>query len=196
MHNLTMQKQLMKCIVLAGMIAGAALTPLQAQTPRQIHVTVTDPLNRFVTGLELEHFELVQQGIPRSITGLIPPGSPITIAVVGEALMQGVRGVESPGDLLIQTSSIADALKQLAASTNARKCLLITTPTTENLTIPGGIEAQVVDQAKLSRAIIELRNQYVLLVELSIPGQEFEIVLKQPPGLPTLRPSWKPIALK
>ncbi len=184
----------MKYTVLVGMIAGAALTSLQAQTPRQIHVTVTDPLNRFVTGLELEHFELIQQGVQRSITGLIPPGSPITIAVVGEAPLKGISGVDGPKDILIQTKTVADALTQLAASTNARKCLLITTPTTASISISGGIETHIVDPAMLSRVVIELRNQYILLVERSMSSEDFVVVLKQPSGLPTLRANWKPLA--
>ncbi len=191
-----MLKQLLKRIVLAGMIAGAALLPLHAQVPRQIHVTVSDNLNRFVTGLELQHFELVQQGVQRSITGLIQPSAPIAIAVVGEAPLREISGVEGPKDLLIQTRSVADALTQLAASTNTRKCLLITTPTSESFSIPGGIEAHIVDPAKLSRVIVELRNQYTLLVEHSVPGEDFEIVLRPPAGLPPLRAHWKPIATK
>lgn len=191
-----MLKQLMKCIVLAGMIAGAAPTSLQAQAPRQIHVTVADSLNRFVTGLELEHFELVEQGVQRSITGIVTPGSPITIAVVGEAPLKGISGVDGPKDILVRTKTVADALTQLATSTNTRKCLLITTPTAESISIPGGIETHIVDPAMLSRVVIELRNQYILLVERGMQSEDFVVVLKQPPGLPTLRAHWKPIATR
>ncbi len=191
-----MGKQLLKFTILVGMIAITASMPLRAQVPRQIHVTVVDPLNRFVTGLELEHFGLVEQGVPRSITGFISPGSPITIAVVGLAPLQGISGVDGPKDLMIHTKSVADALTQLAASTHKRKCLLITTPATESMSIPGGIKTYIVDPAMLSRVVVELRNQYILLVERSLPSEEFEVVLKQPPGLPTLRANWKPIATK
>ena len=188
-----MHKQLLKCVVL---VAVAAVVPLAAQVPRQIHVTVADPLNRFVAGLELEHFELVEQGVQRSITGIITPGSPITIAVVGEAPLQGISGVDGPKDLMIHSKSVADALTQLAASTNTRKCLLITTPATKSMSIPGGIETHIVDPAMLSRVVVELRSQYILLVERSMQSEDFVVILKQPRGLPALRAHWKPIATK
>jgi len=187
---------MLNCTILVGLSAGAASMSLEAQMLRQINVTVTDPLNRFVTGLEREHFEVVQQGVPLSIAAFSAPESQITIALVTDTPLQGSVGVAGPKELLIQTRSLADDLTQLSASTNTRKYLVMTTSTTGNVSIPGGIEAQIVEPANLSRAVIELRNQYVLLVGGVGPSAEFEVVLKQPRGLPTLRPNWKPAAVK
>jgi Ca-activated chloride channel family protein len=62
--------------------------PLQAQSTRNLYVTVSDPLNRFVTGLEREHFEVVQNGVGLPITAIADAESPITIAVVSEVPLQ------------------------------------------------------------------------------------------------------------
>ena len=132
---------MLNCTILVGLSAGAASMSLEAQMLRQINVTVTDPLNRFVTGLEREHFEVVQQGVPLSIATFSAPESQITIALVTDTPLQGSVGVAGPKELLIQTRSLADALTQLSASTNTRKYLVMTTSTTGNVSIPGGIEA-------------------------------------------------------
>jgi hypothetical protein len=54
----------------------------QAQSARVVHVTVTDPLNRFVTGIEQERFQIVEKGVRRPITGFSDANSPVTVAIV------------------------------------------------------------------------------------------------------------------
>jgi uncharacterized protein (DUF1499 family) len=44
-----------------------------------INVTVTDPLNRFVTGLEKEHFRLYEDKIEQTITQFSSEDAPISI---------------------------------------------------------------------------------------------------------------------
>lgn len=47
-----------------------------------INVTVTDPLNRFVTGLEKEHFRLFEDKIEQSISDFSAEDAPISIGLV------------------------------------------------------------------------------------------------------------------
>jgi Ca-activated chloride channel family protein len=47
-----------------------------------INVTVTDPLNRFVTGLEKEHFRLFEDKIAQEITQFSSEDAPISIGLV------------------------------------------------------------------------------------------------------------------
>jgi len=48
----------------------------------QINVTVTDPLNRFVTGLEKEHFKLFEDKIEQKIVDFSSEDAPLSIGLV------------------------------------------------------------------------------------------------------------------
>ena len=48
----------------------------------QINVTVTDPLNRFVTGLEKEHFRLFEDKVEQAITEFSSEDAPLSIGLV------------------------------------------------------------------------------------------------------------------
>lgn len=48
----------------------------------QINVTVTDPLNRFVTGLEKEHFRLFEDKIEQTISQFSSEDAPLSIGLV------------------------------------------------------------------------------------------------------------------
>ena len=48
----------------------------------QINVTVTDPLNRFVTGLEKEHFRLFEDKIEQKIVSFGSEDAPLSIGIV------------------------------------------------------------------------------------------------------------------
>jgi VWFA-related protein len=48
----------------------------------QINVTVTDPLNRFVTGLEKEHFRLFEDKIEQTIRNFSSEEAPLSIGLV------------------------------------------------------------------------------------------------------------------
>jgi Ca-activated chloride channel family protein len=47
-----------------------------------INVTVTDPLNRFVTGLEKEHFKLFEDKVEQNITQFSSEDAPVSIGLV------------------------------------------------------------------------------------------------------------------
>jgi Ca-activated chloride channel homolog len=71
----------------------SAATPASAHSSRPvdirvnrtlvlINVTVTDPLNRFVTGLEKEHFRLYEDKVEQKITDFSAEDAPISIGLV------------------------------------------------------------------------------------------------------------------
>jgi hypothetical protein len=95
----------------------------------------------------------------------------------------------APEDELIQTPSLSNALRQLSASKNSRKALVVTT-TTDTQAIPGGIQTLQINRANLLKAVVELRNQYRLEFESSSPSASVEVVLKPPRGLPPLQPNF------
>jgi len=102
-----------RCILLVALTAA-----LSAQQPikRSVNLTVSDPRNRLVTGLDSDDFIVVEAGVRRPITAFKPAGSPIAIAVVSK------RRVDAE---VIQASTTADALAQLAAASAPRKALII-----------------------------------------------------------------------
>jgi hypothetical protein len=180
-----------------GLVAGmlfAATVPLQAQSTRSLHLTVSDPLNRFVTGLEQEHFEVVENGVALPIQAIVGAESPITIAIVSQVTQQPSGSAMGPNDVLIQTRSLADALQKLAASTNPRKTLILTTATAMP-PIAEDIQVLRVDPSLLSKVLIEVRSQYVLKVDTTRPTSSLAVVVKSPRGLPVLQANpWKPSA--
>jgi VWFA-related protein len=50
-----------------------------------INVTVTDPLNRFVTGLEAEHFKLTEDKVEQKITHFASEDAPLSVGLVFDA---------------------------------------------------------------------------------------------------------------
>ena len=55
---------------------------MSTETLVLINVTVTDPLNRFVTGLEKEHFRLYEEKVEQEITQFSSEDAPISIGLV------------------------------------------------------------------------------------------------------------------
>jgi Ca-activated chloride channel family protein len=150
-----------------------------------VHVTVTDPLNRFVTGIEQERFQIVEKGVRRQITGFSDVNSPITVAIVSETPLP-VNSSDRVADELIQTPSVSDALRQIQASKNSRKALVVTNGG-DLRAIPGNIQIVQTDSDNLSKRVVELRNQYLLQFESSDANASVEVILRQPQGLPPLR---------
>jgi hypothetical protein len=61
------------------------LSGQQGSFNRLVLVTITDPLNRFVTGLDRDNFEIIENGSRRAITSFSGVDDPIAVAVVSEA---------------------------------------------------------------------------------------------------------------
>lgn len=150
---------------------------LSAQQPikRWVSLTVSDPLNRFVVGLDRDDFEIVEAGVRRPITAFEQAGSPIAIAVVSSRRVDGD---------VIQASTIAGALAQLAAASAPRKGLVIADAAGADA-IPAGVQVLRVDASVIEKAVVELRNQYV--VQFESASSDFDVFVKRPRGLPALR---------
>jgi len=163
--------------------------PAQTQSTRLVHVTVTDPLGRFVTGMEQEQFEITENGVRRPISAFSDLDSPIALAIVGE--MQLPLSSVSPDDVLIQTRSVSEALQLLLASKNLRKALVITASSTDLPEIPFGVQVVRVKPDGLLTAIVELRSEYLLQFHATDAPSQVEVALRQPRGLPPLRVNLK-----
>lgn len=176
-------------IALGLPLLALTLTPVsvlaQAPTNRIVRLTVTDPLGRMVTGLEQQHFEIMENGARRPITAFLGPDSPISIAIVSGAPAAFAFNQSME---LRQSPSIADALQHLTASTNPRRALIVTTgPETDTFAVPANIPVIHSSAANLAQAIAELRSQYLLQFDSANPSADVTVALQQPRGLPALR---------
>src|SRR5260370_148526 len=181
------------CTLPAVLTAGAMRIAPKEAPPSQsglIPVTVTDPANRFVTGLERENFVILENGAPRPITYFSSVDSAILIAIISESPLSFDDNLKRPEDELIQTSSFSDALRQLIASKNQRKALIVTTAADVH-DVPSGIQVVQTNPATAFKWVIEVRNQYLLRFRPSDATARVEVTLIQPRGLPTLKPMWK-----
>jgi hypothetical protein len=163
---------------------GASRASAQGSSKRSACFTVTDPQGRFVTGLERQHFEVSENGVRREITEFAGAYSPITLAIVSQEPLPEI-GKLGPARELIQTTSLSDALQQLAASTSSRKGL-VAPAGTDYQAIPSGIPTVESDPANLAKAVMALRQQYCLDVEASTPSAPVEVVVHPLRGLPAL----------
>jgi hypothetical protein len=181
----------MVCTLATVLTVGSL--PLVAQPASQsqsgfIPVIVTDPHNRFVNGLQEENCVILENGFRRPVTYFSDADSPIALAIISESPLP-MRDMLKPEDEVIQTSTVSDALRQLITSRNPRKVIIVTT----NADIESVPSIQVVHSgpAEVFKVVIELRNQYLLRFRSSDPSARVELTLKQPSGLPLLKPIWK-----
>lgn len=182
---------MMPHLPLAVYVLISIASPLSAQTPtnnRFLFVNVTDPNHRFVVGLEQQHFEVVQNGASRPITSFSAVDEPMTIAVVSDSPLAGLN--LNAGDKLIQTASATDAIRQLQASKNSRKALIVasTSGPEANLSIPGGILVVNANKVGVEKTLVELRNQYRIGFAADSGADDIQVMLSQPNGLPVLKP--------
>jgi len=169
-----------------------AFSPLPAQPAESgtLPVTITDPLNRFVTGLDKDNFVVLENGASRPITYFADTHYPIAIAIISESPLQFDPQLIRPVDEIIQATSASEALRQLAASKSLRKAIIQTTSAAVT-DVAAGVQVIQIDRDNVAKAVTELRNQYLLRYQASAPSAQIEIVLKQPRGLPPLKPVWK-----
>jgi hypothetical protein len=179
------------CLLLALLITAASASAQDAPK-RMLFFTVTDPLNRFVTGLSANDFAITENGVRRPVTQFVNVDAPIAIAIVGDAGSSVRKPLVTPDDELIQTSSLSEALAALTASPHQRKALILA-GTAEASTIPGGIFViKVAAHAEaIGRAVVEVCNQYLVRFETTGTASSVEIVVNRLPALPSLKANWK-----
>jgi hypothetical protein len=178
-------KRFLFCCVLVLTVDASA----QVSAKRSVDVSVTDPLHRFVTGLEPANFEVVENGARRAITAFSEAGSPISIAVVSLEPLPAIPALGAQDEVL-QAPSVADAVRRLAALKNSRKVIVFLAPT-DTQSIPAGIQTVQTDPEMLPKWAIEFRNQYRIEFESSAPSASVEVVFKPNAGLPELKLHWK-----
>jgi hypothetical protein len=166
-------------------VAAQQASPTRSLIP----VTVTDRYRRVVTGLDKESFVILENGSPRPVTYLSNVDSPIAIAIVSKSPFPS-DDILKPEDDLIQTSSLSDAVRQLIASRKQRKAIVVTAAS-DLRGIPAGIQVVQADPANIFKAIVELRDQYVLGFRPSDPAGLVEVTINQPRDLPILEAVWK-----
>ena len=163
----------------SSLLLLALAAPLLVAQTRSVNISVTDPKGRFVTGLDPENFEVLENGLRLPLSNFAPAASPIAIAIVGEG----------PSDSdLIQATSVPDAIRRLEASSAPRKVLLLTAPADP---VADGIEVVQATPADLAKMVIKLRNQYHLEFTPSTQTATIDILLKPPQNLPRLAMIWK-----
>lgn len=177
--------------IIAVIAVAPSVLSAQVASTRLVRVTVTDHFGRSVTGLEQENFEVVDNGVlcpvaDCPITNFSEPDSPMALAVVSETPVPKVGKFVKAEDELIQTRSVADAVRQLAVSKKPRKVIL-STISSDIQAIPDGIQVFQTTPAGLSNALYELGelHEYLLWVKSSAPS--LSVVLKPPADLPPLR---------
>ena len=149
-----------------------------------VHVVVTAPGNRLLTGLAQRNFAIIENGSPRPIT-YFDTDSPVSIAIVGVAPPDIAR-LKLPLDELILTPSLPDAIRELAASKNVRKVLVLTA-TADAQGVPDGIQVLKTDEGDLPRTMIEIHNEYLLGFSSSDPSSAVDVTLREVTDLPPLR---------
>lgn len=173
------------CCVLALAVDASA----QVSSKRYVDVSVTDPRGRFVTNLEPSNFEVVENGTRRAVTAFSEAGSPISIAVVTDEPLPALPALGAQ-DEVIQASSVADALRRLASSKSSRNVIMFLAPA-DTQAIPAGIQTVHLNRELLPKWAIELRHQYRIEFESSMPSASVEVVFKPSAGLPDLKLNWK-----
>src|SRR5260370_20523604 len=73
-----------------------------------IPVTVTDPLNRFVTGLEKENFKLLEDKLPQEITKFSSEDAPLSIGVVFDCSGSMGKKLEKSREAVAQFFKLAN----------------------------------------------------------------------------------------
>jgi len=172
------------CMMLTG--TGLYVSAQQASANRLVHVVVTiSASGKLLTGLEQRNFEIVENGSARPIT-YFNPNSPVSVAIVGVA-PANVATLKGPEDELILTPSLPDAVRELAASKNARKALNVTAEATNTQGVPDGIRVvRAADEETLTRTMIEIHNEYELGFSSSNPSSVVDVTLKEVKALPPL----------
>jgi hypothetical protein len=161
------------------------MSAVHAQQPatRFVHVAVTDPMNRFVAGLNRTHFVVRENGVQRNIATIGTPKDSIAIAVVADgdlniATDQGMR--------FYTAKSVREALRMIADDAATRKALIVTTAEMYG-GVPGNVFVQNVNRELIEKAVVEAVSRYVLGFTSADTATTAAVEINQPAGLPPLK---------
>ena len=180
---------LLGCLAVLAAIASAPdLSAQSTAANRFLYLSVSDPLNRFVTGLDKDQFVIVGGGILHPVTSFSDTETPMSIAIISEAGIDetSMRGLLRSGDTLTVSRTLAEAVEHLSISNHVRKVLIIVKGTGGG-SIPGGIFALNADASSLMKTVAEVRNQYVVGIFLVLRPGRLEVGVQSPLGLPELK---------
>jgi hypothetical protein len=153
---------------------------------RLLRWAVTDPANRFVTGLQQENFDVRENGVSKSLVYFEGPDSPSAIAVCSASDMTDLSSLPVPG--VVQTRNMEDAIRHVSSQSATRKVIINAgcSMLAQGTVIAGGIFVVNAQAAMVPKTIIEVANQYVGGY-MSDLGMNAEVTIrKQPAGLPPL----------
>jgi hypothetical protein len=152
-----------------------------------VHVTVTEPLGRFVTGIDRTNFGIVENGIRRPITDFNELRNEYLIEFEAANLSANVDVV------LQQPPGLPPLRANLQAPTKRLVHVTVTDPLGRFVTgvertnfgiLENGIRRPITD-------FTELRNEYVIEFEPATQSANVDVALQQPRGLPPLRANVK-----
>jgi hypothetical protein len=184
---------------LALLLALVSLVPLaaprlsaQPQAPpagaRSIAVTVVDPVNRPVSGLGREQFEVLENGVVAEPVGFMNADGPVTIAIVGAPVPPTLKSAMGAEDVLIEATSLDDAIQRLQAAERRKKAIVVVGASAGSA--PAGIQLVRSNEEALQRTVVGLRNQYVVQFVPSDPSAKIEVRFQQSSLLPVLKHTW------
>ena len=159
-----------------------------------VPVTITDPMNRLVTGLDRENFNLFEGRDQQEIKTFSSEDAPVSLGVIFD--MSGSMGskIERAREAVIEFFKTANPQDEFFMITFADKPEAISDFTSSVEDIQGKLVYTIPnDLADVSTKIgIELRNQYVLGYRPKNPVRDgkwrkIKVKLIPPKGLPPLR---------
>jgi Ca-activated chloride channel family protein len=141
---------------LLALIAGAALVgfgwsqPVQSTSKPQdrpifrvgvetvfVKISVTDPLNRYVTGLEKEHFKIFEDKVEQTVTHFTQQSAPISVGILFDisGSMKDNNNINSARNAIVRFLQAGNPEDEFFLVTFNQKTSLITNFTHESSTI-------------------------------------------------------------
>ncbi len=189
-RNIALQLAL-ACLIPAGASLLHAQQPQRPQEgTRTIAIAVVDPLDRYVSGIGREQFQVFENGVRVEQTSFMNSDAPAAIAIVGEPAPPTLKSVLGAQDELIEAASFEEAVQRIAASERRKKAIVVAGAAAPG-SVPAGILVVQTDAASLQRAVVGVRNQYFVQFVPSDPSAKIELQFQQSSLLPVLKHTWK-----
>jgi hypothetical protein len=144
---------------------------------RGIHFEVTDTSGRAVTGLDKSAFTIRENGFARECLRLANPESDLTVVVLTDTAVVGSDTVQS----------LDEARKRLAASSSARKVLIIATQAAPPLDLGRVLVLYRSNGESAVAAAEAMRSRYVLYFESNARDGSVDIAVQTQRRFPALK---------